>query len=172
MKFEHLLPDPDGVRRAASIDGNYRYVLMRSWNLGARHVVWIMLNPSTADGRQDDPTVRRCIAFSRRWGFGGLAVVNLYAWRSSNPDVLWHAPDPIGPLNRETIRDVGDGADLILAWGANTGPRELWASEVAGSVYSRARSISLLGRCANGQPRHPLYVRATTERQFLKAPVS
>lgn len=74
------------VKRAASISecGTYRWTLQRRWAAGER-VCWIMLNPSTADAERDDPTVLRCMAFSRSWGYGGLIVVNLYPFRSSKP---------------------------------------------------------------------------------------
>lgn len=172
MKFEDVLPDADGIRRAAAIEGPYRYVLMRSWNLEARHLVWIMLNPSTADGVKDDPTLRRCIDFTRRWGYGGLAVLNLYAWRSSSPDVLRHAPDPIGPRNLGSIIDSLHGADVILAWGADAGPVANHQYVVSGLALRHARSVAVLGRCSNGHPRHPLYVRASAAREFLKVPAA
>lgn len=78
---------PDGIRRQAVFDpaGRYRYSLRRRWDAAGARVAFVLLNPSTADGRRDDPTIRRCIGFAREWGFGGLEVVNLFAHRSNPP---------------------------------------------------------------------------------------
>jgi hypothetical protein len=78
--------------------GRYRYRLDRRWADGPS-IAWIMLNPSTADSNTDDPTIRRIRAFSQAWGFGALTVVNLYAWRATDPRDLWQAPGPVGPEN-------------------------------------------------------------------------
>src|SRR4029078_1544091 len=77
----------------------YRYVLRRAWRNDLPEVLFIALNPSTADEASDDATVRRCIGFARDWGFGALAIANLFAFRSSNPLSLRCATDPIGPRN-------------------------------------------------------------------------
>lgn len=88
-----------------SEDGLYRYRLDRRWGYGPR-VAWIMLNPSTADSEAEDATSRRVQAFSRRWGFSALTVVNLYAWRATDPTDLWTAQDPVGPENDRHIAEV------------------------------------------------------------------
>ena len=78
-----------------------------------------MLNPSTADAERDDPTIRRCIGFSRAWGFGGAEMVNLFALRSTDPGRLREAADPVGPGNVAHIADAARGAtQVIAAWGA------------------------------------------------------
>ena len=81
----------------------YRYRLWREWGASPRRVTFIMLNPSTADERVLDPTIRRCIGFAKAWGFDGVDVVNLFAWRSTDPAALARVADPIGPDNDETI---------------------------------------------------------------------
>src|SRR5262249_14212908 len=94
------------VRRAAVISdcGRYRYSLTRRWGDAAEpRALFVMLNPSTADAEQDDPTIRRCIGFAKAWGMGSLEVVNLYALRATDPAALLSAPDPIGPKNDTMI---------------------------------------------------------------------
>lgn len=134
----------------------FRYLLTRRWAPGKR-ALFVMLNPSTADARRDDPTIRACIAFARRWGYGQLDVANLYALRSSKPAALKseHAAgrDVIGPDNDDWIRTVAATADLIVAaWGANEGPDVLRAFAVRELVGDRWH---VLGFTKGGYPRHP-----------------
>jgi hypothetical protein len=119
-----------------------------------------MLNPSTADETHDDPTIRRCIDFSRRWGFGSLEVVNLFALRATCPRILMSASDPIGPYNDDHILAAAGRANLLIAaWGIHGD--HLWrAQRVAGLLESHR--VRCLGLTSGGQPRHPLYVPATT----------
>jgi hypothetical protein len=96
----------------------YRYRLWRRWSDGPV-VNFVMLNPSTADAEQDDPTVRRCVGFAKSWGAGGLVVTNLYALRSTDPKALWTADDPVGPENAFHLGSGALGADTVVcAWGA------------------------------------------------------
>jgi len=78
------------VKGSASIsrDGRYRYALRRVWDPRNPSVLFIGLNPSTADHQQDDPTIRRCIRFARDWGFGELIAANLFAFRTKSPRLL------------------------------------------------------------------------------------
>lgn len=98
-----VLPDqtseaPHCVGADISACGAYRYRLDRLGALLGRGAVnFVMLNPSTADAEQDDPTIRRCLGYAFRWGFARLIVTNLYALRSTDPRALWEHPDPIGP---------------------------------------------------------------------------
>ena len=133
-----------------SADRRYRYRLWRRWD-GARPVVaFVMLNPSTADARRDDPTIRRCIGFAKSWGFGGMEVVNLFAYRTTDPGELRRVTDPVGADNDRHIRRAIARADLVvLAWGARTRSRRLLS-------LPHARC---LGLTRAGQPRHPLYLR-------------
>ncbi|TME62616.1 MAG: DUF1643 domain-containing protein [Chloroflexi bacterium] len=133
-----------------SADRRYRYRLWRRWD-GARPVVaFVMLNPSTADARRDDPTIRRCIGFAKSWGFGGVEVVNLFAYRATDPGELRRVADPVGVDNDRHIRRAIARADLVvLAWGARAGSRRLLN-------LPQARC---LGLTRAGQPRHPLYLR-------------
>lgn len=150
---------------AISDDGRYRYTLGRRWEPaeGPGSAVFVMLNPSTADAHQDDPTIRRCIGFAKRIGSGGIHVVNLYAYRATKPADLWRADDPIGPENDEILRAAFAAADrlqqpVIAAWGANAEPRRVEFVR----VIARAAGVRLqaLGVTKDGAPRHPLYLRA------------
>ena len=101
--------------------GAYRLRLWRRWWDGP-YVCWIMLNPSTADARVNDQTIRKCIAFSKQWGFGGLEVVNVFALRSTDPKALYKHHDPIGPGNDSVI---SSSAPIPLEWsrrGGTTAP--------------------------------------------------
>ena len=82
-----------------SPDGQYRYRLWRCWDKRAPAVLWIMLNPSTADAAYNDPTIERCEQRARRGGYGALWVANLFGLRTPNPGDLRHHPHPVGPEN-------------------------------------------------------------------------
>lgn len=148
---------PHGMQRAAQISpcGRYRYTLGRRWGDGGT-VGFLMLNPSTADARKDDPTLRRCIGFARDWGYGGVTVANLYAYRATKPADLWKAADPIGPANDAHLTAVADGCDLLVAaWGAHAKPDRV-AAVLALPGMNRLHALALT---ASGQPGHPLYLR-------------
>lgn len=162
-------PNTTAVRRSALISacGRYRYRLERWWTAGPRlHVV--MLNPSTADGALDDPTIRRCMRFAERDGCAGLVVLNLYAWRATRPIDMFAAPDPVGPDNDTHLavaatRSVYGEPDtyMLAAWGAHARPdRVTEVRRLLAGVDLRS-----LGVTKDGHPRHPLYVRGTTPAQ-------
>ena len=145
--------------------GRYRYWLWRRWapprGEGRDRVLFVMLNPSTADAGVDDPTLRRCIAFARAWGFGSLEVVNLFALRSPDPDRLLRGgaadPEAIGPDNDTHLVVAANRADvLVVAWGAHPAAA---ARRDAVLELLRGRPLHCLGTTRGGEPRHPLYVR-------------
>lgn len=134
----------------------YRWQLKRWWGEGD-FVCWIMLNPSTADAAKDDPTIRRCISFSRDWGFSGLYVVNLYGLRATNPHELETSFDPLGKENDWAIQNaISECKSVVAAWGAHPMARRRAA------VVSRWAKMQCLGRTKDGFPRHPLYVAGNT----------
>jgi hypothetical protein len=154
--------------KSAVIDpsGTYRYSLTRSWHSGRPRVCWVMLNPSTADAEVDDPTIRKCIGFSRLWGFGALEVVNLFAYRATSPKALPLAKDPVGPDNAAFIRDAIDNADkVVAAWGADVMARE-GSAPFACIVWARSTPVYHLGLTKAGAPRHPLYLPYSTPLEF------
>jgi hypothetical protein len=115
-----------------------------------------MLNPSTADEAVDDPTIRRCVGFARSWGFGGLAVGNLFAFRTPTPAALRSAPNPIGLGNDDWLARLRDESDLIVAaWGDHG--RFLGR---AAAVRAALPGLHHLGLTKLGEPRHPLYLPA------------
>lgn len=125
----------------------YRYRLWRIWNENAAKIMWIMLNPSTANAEEDDPTIRRCIGFARNWGYGGIYVENLYAYRSTDPKELKTAADPEGPANRDhLISMMNDSEKIICAWGNKQGPPPKWLKGIQplchlGNAKTDPRSI-------------------------------
>ncbi|MFF7527305.1 DUF1643 domain-containing protein [Streptomyces pseudovenezuelae] len=139
----------------------YRYLLTRIWDPDVKPVVFLMLNPSTADALEDDPTIRRCTSFARRERAGGLVVVNLFGLRSTDPRALLHHRDPVGRYNDAFVRQATDQASkVICAWGAAgvTGDR---GREVTRALEARKVPLFCLGRTSTGQPRHPLYLLRT-----------
>lgn len=142
-----------------SADGTYRYLLTRTWS-AAPPMTWIMLNPSTADGLSDDPTIRRCTGFARREGCGGIKVVNLYALRATDPGELWPHPDPVGTDNDRIIAEHARDGLVVAAWGCH-GMAVRRGLEVAQRLAAAGTARLLCaGVTAAGHPRHPLYVRA------------
>ena len=159
-----------GEERGASLspDGLYRYRLTRRWDDEGQMAVWVMLNPSTADALVDDPTIRRVRGFTKGWGYAGFTVVNLYAYRSTDPKGLRDAAeagvDPVGPDNDRVIRGAVEGARLVVAaWGAL---RPWMATRVVRLLQGPLADANLycLGpRTKSHHPRHPLYLPGDTE---------
>lgn len=133
--------------------GRYRYALWRRWSDGPQ-VLFVMLNPSTADQRNDDPTIRRCIGLAARWGYGAVAVGNLFAFRTPSPRILRREAHPVGPANDRWLhRLAADSSRMIAAWG-NDG--ELLERDV--QVRAMLTPLYALSLTRRGQPRHPLYI--------------
>lgn len=150
-----------------SEDRVYRYSLTRNMppplDEGQGYLqttcTFIGLNPSTAIETRDDPTIRRCMRFARDWGFTRLKMVNLYAYRATDPRSLWLADDPVGPENDHNLSLAFGDSDLIVAaWGANA--RADRVKQFA--VMFRGWQLHALGLTKDGAPRHPLYLRADT----------
>lgn len=147
-----------------SVDKKYRYKLSRVWDTSpsATQCMFIGLNPSTATALTDDPTIRRCIRFSRDWGFGKLVMTNLYAFRATKPRDLHAALFPMGIANDNHLRDAAGFSQLVIAaWGADGGPFPNRADYVRGIL--RDHDLHILGLTKHGAPRHPLYMRADTK---------
>jgi hypothetical protein len=136
--------------------GQFRYSLWRIWNPDFPKVLFIMLNPSTADADIDDPTIRRCIGFAKSWGYSSLEVVNLFAYRATDPDELKKCDDPVGPDNDKYICHAAESAHkIVLAWGTK-GVLRGRNREVLNMV--ERYSPECLEITANGHPKHPLYI--------------
>lgn len=155
-----MLPDREAV---LSADGVYRYTLGRRWSQGPRRATFICLNPSTANAEIDDPTVRKCVGFAKRWSMDALTIVNLYAFRATDPARLKRAGFPVGPDNDRSIVAACTGAErIVLAWGGNVGPGDRRVLSVVAMLRKEAVQLWCLGRCDNGSPRHPLMLAYET----------
>lgn len=139
--------------------GTYRYSLYRKWAEG-QWMTFIMLNPSTADAAKDDPTIRRCIGFAQAWGYAGVQVVNLFAYRATKPNELLLCVDPVGPDNVKHMAMAMGAALVVAAWGNSPVAMHV-------SIRSALSGITLncLGVTKSGNPRHPLYVRGDMSLQ-------
>lgn len=150
-----------------SSDGAYRIWLTRRLGLfGWRPIVFVMLNPSTADARIDDPTLRACIAFAEAWGGSILIVVNLFTLRSPDPRILRKHPNPIGPeadlaieLAIEQVR--GTSGMMVAGWG-NDGAYMERSAEVRKMIAAAGVPLYRLELNETGEPQHPLYVSRST----------
>lgn len=153
-------------RMGAEFDSSrtYRYKLWRRWDTGKPWIAFIMLNPSTADETENDPTIRRCINYAKEWGYGGLLVGNLFALRATDPGELENRPNPIGPENDAYLRSITTEAEkIIVAWGTK------------GSLMNRGREVVAmldetlyaLETTKEGHPNHPLYQPADAEPEVF-----
>lgn len=143
--------------------GKYRYLLRRSWDHDKPRALFVMLNPSTADAQIDDPTIRSCYRLVNALGYGSFEVVNLFAWRATDPNDLAASPDPIGnPKNADVVCAALGRCDMaICAWGAH------WrAAQRADLMVSTIRGYKpaayCLGVTKSGAPKHPLYIKTGT----------
>jgi hypothetical protein len=148
--------------------GRYRYRLQRVWEPGRAFPLFVMLNPSTADAEVDDATIRSCVRLSKSWGYGGIEVVNLFAWRATDPADLMKAASPVGPLNDEYIRDALAYCDFALcAWGAHKLAVRR-GQTVAGIVRDSKEFAHCLGTTKAGAPKHPLYIKTGTRPMLYR----
>ncbi len=136
----------------------FRYRLGRTWGEG-RKVAFIMLNPSTADASEDDPTIRRCMNFAKAWGFGGMEVANLFAFRTAFPLALFEAQDPVGPYNDRALLETANNVDeIVCAWGAHG---DFLGQDSHARGLLEDYMLYCLKLTAKGQPGHPLYLKAS-----------
>ena len=131
----------------------YRYALSRTWDGKKKTILFIGLNPSTADEKIDDPTIRRCINYAQNWGYGSLLMVNLFAYRATMPSELKNVKNPIGNDNDLHIIELSKKADIAVA---------AWGNE--GTLLNRDKEVKkilpnlmCLKINKSGQPSHPLY---------------
>ncbi len=149
------VPQLDGPSGAVFSTGrNYRYALWRTWDAGLDRVLFVGLNPSTADERGDDPTIRRCAGFAREWGYGGILVGNLFGRCATRPAELKASADPVGAANDAWLDRMATSAAWLLAcWGRH------------GNFMHRDRRFTAgrdglycLRTNRDGSPAHPLYI--------------
>lgn len=151
--------------------GRYRYHLWRQLGEAEslQRVLFVMLNPSTADHRDDDPTIRKCLGFAKRWGFDRFDVANLFAWRATDPRNLRRAQDDgqdiVGPENRQHLIALARRATrIVVAWGANAKRWKPYSYSVCQALLDHGREHALwcLGTTAAGLPCHPLMLSYET----------
>ena len=146
---------PDGAD--ISSDNKYRYSLWRIWDKNKPIILFIMLNPSTADAVNNDKTMTRVKNFAESWGYGGVYVGNLYAFRSTDPKGLKETDDPIGPENIANVQSlVGLTDKVVYAWG-NEHKEPEWLRELVDTPY--CIDISKKGNI----PNHPLCLKKKLE---------
>lgn len=169
------------IHRSAEVSdcGLYRWWLRRAWTFrnpdgtvwpGKGAVCFVMLNPSTADGLQDDPTIRRCIGFAQSWGYHTLIVRNLFPWRATNPKELFRAATVTGGERGDIELLTAMTADLVVAaWGAGVPfGRNIEALKIFDSFP--AKPIHCLELTKHGHPRHPLYVKSDRQPRLFLGP--
>lgn len=158
-------PVTSDLRSSAVISdcGKYRYKLSRRTQVAqlsdtSKRVVWVMLNPSTADATVNDRTIEAVIDFSTRWLCTHIDVVNLYAYRATDPSDLWATDDPVGPMNDWWLTQTCQGADLVVcAWGGNAMPDRVIAVQ---PLLPRALHALVINK--DRTPKHPLYIKRDT----------
>jgi hypothetical protein len=140
-----------------SKDRKYRYWLLRRWDENKpnpKTVMFIGLNPSTANETEDDPTIRRCIGFAKSWGYGGMVMTNLYAYVSTNPEDLFISGENIKMNNKYLLDFCEAGCDIVFAWGSFTKHKARMDEVIA--MFPDAYCIDI---SKNGYPKHPLYLK-------------
>jgi hypothetical protein len=132
------------------------------WNELLDSVLFVMMNPSTADPFVDDPTVAKCQRYARAWGYGTLLVGNTFAYRATNQKQLLQVADPVGPLNDEWLLKMAAQAGIIvLAYGKPHDKLRQRGRDVAGVLRREGYKLHMLKLCKDGTPSHPLYLRGT-----------
>ena len=145
-----------------SADRKHRYTLVHRADpllRSGRLLMWIGLNPSTADETQLDPTLTRILGYSLREGYDGFIMTNLFAWRATDPKDMKAAPDPVGPENdRWLLECAKQSGKVVAAWGSHGSFQG--RAEHVGRIL-RKFEVVCLTRNADGAPGHPLYLKKT-----------
>lgn len=137
----------------------YRFALWRVWDESKPYAMIIGLNPSTADEKDDDPTITRCIQFAKSWGYGGLCMANLFAFRATDPSVMFAATDPVGQKNDEWLTKLSNAAGIVVAAWGNDGAHLGRSKEVI-QLIPNLHYLKLNG---TGEPAHPLYLKSNLQ---------
>lgn len=154
----------------------WRYRVTYTWDAAAPgRIIWILLNPSTADGGAFDPTLRRCFGFARRTRpqarIGAMIVLNAYALRATSPSHLKSHPDPVGPDNLPTIREVLSAhptAPVVCGFGGHVDDRRGHLANLRQALTPATGRTHALGFTAAGLPKHPLYLPGVPEGRTLE----
>lgn len=163
MQNDSLFPD-EKSRCVFSACRTWRYRLGRVWNpLNKKRILWIMLNPSTADEHKNDPTITRCIGFSKDWGFGGLEVCNIFAYRSTDPIPLYGVSDPVGLENDAYILEALGECDTVVVAFGDHGELNHRGADVIKLIKDHVGEVFCLKKNKSGMPVHPLYQPANSK---------
>lgn len=136
----------------------WRYLLWRRWDERRPAANFLMLNPSTADELQLDPSCTRARNYAERWGFGALIVTNLFGWRATDPLAMKAVPDPVGRGNDGAIlRAAREAAIVVCAWG-NHGAHLERSRRMVARLRAAGITLHLLRLNGAGEPAHPLYL--------------
>ena len=147
------------IARSAEISDckKYRYALWRHWGEGKSYAMFIGLNPSTADDKIDDPTIRRCMAYAKAWGYDGLCMTNLFAYRATLPDKMKRSRDPVGPETDKWLKKMAKKAGVVVAaWGVHG--QFMQRDQEVKAMIQPLHHLRLTKR---GYPGHPLYLPKT-----------
>ena len=162
-RLHHRQNYVDNLESGAVFDasGRYRYSLWREWSAYHPRIVFILLNPSTANEERNDPTIRRCIGFARAWKFGSVEVVNLFAHRATDARELLKIDDPVGVENDLFLKQAVERCStVVVGWGSKGSL--LGRDRKVLSLLADKKDVFCLGITKDGQPRHPLYVKGDT----------
>jgi len=143
----------------------YRYALWRTWDDSHPYVMFVGLNPSTADEVSDDPTLTRCVNFAKSWGYGGVCMANLFAFRATEPSDMKAATDPIGQENNKWLTQLANNAGLVVAAWGNEGAFLNRSTQ----VIELLPNLHCLKINKSGEPAHPLYQKASSQPQLMSS---
>lgn len=154
-----------------STDGIYRWWLYRCWAVEGPLIIWIMMNPSTADHKKNDPTIQKIMRYSKRWGYAAAVVLNIYAYRTSRPENLpQQESDRIGRSNDWWIETMlryakRKNVPVICAWGAKHKERGHWVRDIAADHGLQLQCLEI---ALNGEPKHPRFLSEGLHPRRLK----
>lgn len=147
--------------------GRYRYLLRRTWDHAKPRALLVMLNPSTADATIDDATIRSCVRLLSGQGYGSMEVVNVFAYRSTDPNELSKQADPFGPRNHDVVRAAIHRCDVVIcAWGAYP-PARQHAVQILNDARMHRPAVYCFGKTKAGAPKHPLYIKSGTSLEVF-----
>lgn len=153
----------------------WRYALWREWDSQKGFVLFVGLNPSTANEVDNDPTISKCMGFADRWGFGGIYMLNLFAFCATQPERMIGVIDPVGPENDSTFSLYSSKSNLVVAaWGGSVPMRERARLNLDTRINFVLRNINTqvhcLGRTQDGSPKHPSRISYDTPREVFWTP--
>lgn len=172
LEEERVIRAGDVAAAVFSPDRAYRYLLRRTWEPLTESLLFVMLNPSTANALVDDHTIRRCTYYAKRHRYGGMSVVNLFALRATDPRQLLEHPDPAGPDNWRVLTTLAirdPGRLVVAAWGAYDRRLGMFGDQVALLFTERGHTLHRLGTLtAAGYPRHPARLANDVELEVYR----